>query len=441
MTTNGEGFEYKNEIEDGDGNTINYFSYSSRVEGHTQRARDNAPTNIVFNRVKITGVHRNPVYFAPGVTYSKLINSTVIGRSEAVAIYLDAESYGNTIKGNYIAVDTKNHRFEAWDRPLIAIDGSSHNKIMNNEFRKTSHGGIYLYRNCGEGWVIRHATPSYNQIINNIFYYKNYTGDNPAVYLGSHNRGTFHEIIGFCNDDAVPGTITESDLGSGASNKDYAKYNVVMQNQIFKRDVDDMIKTDNTAINSPNFIAFNHTVNDDTVVYNGLAVCYLPEEFGAFKQFLKPWEVLTVVKDNNGNPVCSDTQYMCNDGELISSQTSSCALTIVPFECNVSGNNVGCSQFVQCPANQRIVSAKAACNLEWGTISEDMLDTLPMNLIKVIRKSDVTSSGKCYIGSYSAQKGEKVISGIVGSYGASIGCREHDANGGDCHILGELVCH
>jgi hypothetical protein len=69
---------------------------------HVQRVRMNAPKNIVFDRLTITGVKRNPLYFAPGVTYSKLINSEMKGKSVRVGIYLDAESAYNTFEKNYL---------------------------------------------------------------------------------------------------------------------------------------------------------------------------------------------------------------------------------------------------------------------------------------------------------------------------------------------------
>ncbi|MGV7229820.1 MAG: hypothetical protein ACQ9IQ_14305, partial [Nitrospirales bacterium] len=122
---------------------------------HINRLRNNAPKNIVFDDVIITGVGtivepnpvpmgppivrkgKNPFYLGPGVTYSKLINSELYGKSPKVAIYLDAESAYNTIKDNNI--DVKTGKDKAGDNipgmksrgwPIIAIDGSSHNKIL-----------------------------------------------------------------------------------------------------------------------------------------------------------------------------------------------------------------------------------------------------------------------------------------------------------------------
>ncbi|QEG33764.1 right-handed parallel beta-helix repeat-containing protein [Bythopirellula goksoeyrii] len=232
---------------------------------HTQRARTNAPRNIVFDRITIIGVGRNPVYFAPGVTYSKLINSEVKGKSSRVGIYLDAESAYNTFENNYIHVETKEDNWgkipgvtgRGW--PQMAIDGSSRNTIHNNRFSSLSNGGIYLYRNCGEGGTIRLTPPENNTITNNTFYYKKYKGSKPAIYLGSRDYGRKESTFGHCNDDSG------RPYGSSSSNKDYARHNIIKNNKLHKRmivplggfglvdaRVEDMIVTKNKSANSPN---------------------------------------------------------------------------------------------------------------------------------------------------------------------------------------------
>ncbi len=307
------------------------FKLSSRTSDHTERTRSNAPKNIVFDNLTITGTGRNPVYFAAGVSHSKLINSRVHGKSDAVAIYLDAESSKNTIKNNVIDVSTKNKPLEYWDRPLIAIDGSSGNKIINNQFSNLSHGGIYLYRNCGENSVIRHATPERNHIINNTFYYKKYTGANPSVYLASHDRGEINRQSWltssfFCSDDdGYP-------YGSSVSDKDYARNNIVMQNQFFERKVipgelgdvldtiwglalekaeiiPDYVKISNPSLNSDNKISYNQIVTEETVDNERPAGCYVEMEN---RGFIFDQESFVIHPTQ-----CTSTQYTCNNGELV----------------------------------------------------------------------------------------------------------------------------
>ena len=258
------------------------------------------------------------------------------GKSNAVAIYLDAESAGNTIKDNSIDVSTKNFLLEGWDRPLIAIDGSSHNKIMNNTFSNLSHGGIYLYRNCGEKGVIRHQTPSHNQIINNTFYYKKYDGINPAVYLGSRDRGWFQRRVGFCADD------DGYDFGSSLSDKDYATYNVVMQNQFFKRPIKvgdryfeaslaDMIKTKNSSVNKPNYIEPNKMVTEDTVEKRRPAGCYVESGNRDFISHGQSFDVFT--------PRGNGYKYTCNNGDLIGRPSFSASPETRVFKYKYSKSN------------------------------------------------------------------------------------------------------
>ncbi len=290
----------------------NQLKKSSRLPDHTARAQRNAPTGIVLERLTIYGTGRSPVYFAPGVTNSKLVDSHVLGYSNAVAIYLDAESAGNTFKGNVIDVATKDYPFEGWDRPLVAIDGSAHNKFINNWFSNLSHGGIYFYRNCGENGVIRHQTPSNNELINNIFYYNEYDGDNQSVLLGARNRGGwFQDTFGFCEHDAgYP-------YGSSANDEDYARYNAIMQNQIYKRSIADMIQTKNLTLNSPNYNVGNVTVTDATVDLTRPAGCY-----NGNAGFVKHGDkIRTTTKDSRG---CSGTDYLCSNGESVAQPFDRC---------------------------------------------------------------------------------------------------------------------
>ena len=402
---------------------------------HRNRVRNNAPKNIVFDNVTITGLGRNPFYLAPGVTYTELINSEINGKSSAVAIYLDAESGWNTIKNNYIHVSTAK-------REQVAVDGSAYNALINNRFSGLNHGGIYLYRNCGEGpqnthgeGTIRHQTPQHNHIINNIFYYKKYEGSNPAVFLGSRNGNR-----NYCSDDSgFP-------YGSSASDKDYAQHNVVMQNQFYKRGVlkrvglveasiSDYVKTSNSKVNYPNYIAHNKIVTSQTEEKNRRAGCYLPD---ASQNFLLHGQSLGILKET-GNNACV-TQSSCADGERSLSNTSDCRVGKIEFSCQVNKNNRGCQKVVTCPSGKKLVGAKAACNLEFGTVSSNALQSIPLNLIKILTASDKVAEGSCHVGTNILKSGQKAIMGISGLPRVAVGCKEHDKNGGDCHIKGVLYC-
>jgi len=274
---------------------------SSRLPGHTARVRFNAPYNIVLLHNKVIGIGRSPIYFAPGVHHSSIISSYISGKSNGSAIYLDAESGFNLIRDNVITVETKVKDSYLWGwieigREQISIDGSSNNKIINNYFTRLNHGGIYLYRNCGEGGNIRHQTPSYNQISNNIFYYNKYLGFLPSVWIASRNGRS-----DYCNLDKG------YNLGSSINNNDLAKYNYVFQNQIYKLSPYFMIRSNE----SPNWIFNNSSVNtsvkrrSNCYMWNGSPSVYLIDGQANHRITL------------NGKPFCDGNIYTCNNGELI----------------------------------------------------------------------------------------------------------------------------
>ena len=135
---------------------------SSQRLGHTARAQEAAPRNVLLERLTITSDRITSVYAGPGTTGLTLRNSTLRGTTRAVAVYLDAESADNHITGNTFDV--------LGPREQIAVDGSARNTITNNVFLTPLLGGIKLYRNCGEQGTIRHQPPSDNIIQGNTFH-------------------------------------------------------------------------------------------------------------------------------------------------------------------------------------------------------------------------------------------------------------------------------
>jgi parallel beta-helix repeat protein len=198
---------------------------SSKNENHIKYAQSVAPKNIVFDNLKIEANVRTPFYVAPGCTGITLQNSELTGNAESVSIYLDCESANNTIQNNIIKTKTK--------REAIAVDGSAYNLIQNNTFYFLDFGGIYLYRNLGEGGTIRHQTPSFNKILNNTFKYNNTIKSklnqliHPAIWLGSRSCFIkYFYMIGpkFKNRD------TSKPFGSSANPNDLASNNIVKVN-------------------------------------------------------------------------------------------------------------------------------------------------------------------------------------------------------------------
>lgn len=185
---------------------------SSFSLGHTERAQAAAPTGIRIEDSTLTAFGLTPLYLGPGVTDVTLQRSKVRGTAPSIAIYLDAESARNTIARNDFEIAT--------GREIIAVDGSAHNTITGNTFRIGWRGGIYLYRNCGEGGTVRHQTPSNNKITDNRFRYASPLHQ-PAINVGSRNGWSW-----YCHkDNGYP-------FGSSIDDRDNAAGNVVSTNTI-----------------------------------------------------------------------------------------------------------------------------------------------------------------------------------------------------------------
>jgi hypothetical protein len=318
--------------------------------------------------------------------------------------------------------------------------------------------------------------------VNNVFPYNVYDGPNPAVYLGSRDGNPPGFELGdwgsYCDDDeGFP-------YGSSADDRDFATHNVVMQNQIFKRPVTDVIRSTNWVNNAMNLIDHNRTVTQ-AAWPRPPAGCYVR---GGSKEFILHGETTEKFAGDDGAPTCE--KVTCHDGELRPALqtaplnvapnglvttlnaapnglvtagsttpvggTSACNVRRVPIDCRISGDNYGCHQTVYCPAGTKVVGAVAACNLEYGAVSAGEVLTVPPNLIHVAKHSDDIENGGCYVGS-NAVIGEIAgvlpgpfwipenavqtpIRGIVGLTRVAVGCDEHDKNGGDCHIRGSLYC-
>lgn len=240
--------------------------YSSREPGHVARMRAAAPRGTRLEQVDIIGVdrvgtahrYRTPLYIGSGAQDTMVVDSHIGGTTgNAVAIYLDAESTRTTIQRSII-----NPANIDPGAPLITIDGSDRNRIANNLLGTLDHGGIYLFRNCGEKGRVRWTTPSHNEIVNNVFYYRTYTGPNPGVWLGSRN-GVLGSSDNLCDDDEG------EDYGLGANtsntdNHDFARFNIVAWNQFFVNEPGAMIKTLD-ARSTPNTVRRNTQVTDVTV--------------------------------------------------------------------------------------------------------------------------------------------------------------------------------
>ena len=197
---------------------------SSHREGHTAWAQAVAPRAILLEDLKIEADHRIPLYLGPGVTGVTVRNCTFTGWSASTTVYLDAESGGNRIEG--CAFDVRS------GREVVAVDGSATNTIVGNRFLQAGYGGIYLYRNCGEGGTVRHQAPQGNVIENNFFNMKDLRSGSYGIWLGSRQGRR-----SYCEDDAgYP-------FGSSIDNRDFADHNTVRGN-VFQPASDRVIRDD-----------------------------------------------------------------------------------------------------------------------------------------------------------------------------------------------------
>lgn len=388
--------------------------------GYTAYSQRNAPHHILLDSLVVTTTGDN-VYFHSGVTYSTLRNSTIYGNVTAPSLYLDAESGHNLIENNrFLAVTSQ--------REVLAIDGSAHNRIVGNYFEGLNTGGIYIYRNCGEAppgsnvGTVRVQQPVRNQIINNVFYYNQYTGDKPAVFIGSRNRSSDSES--FCGKDAGLG------YGSSSDNHDFATGTVVAQNRFFQFSPGIAVK------NNYGYEAYRNEgpVQDKSPRPSG---CYVETKAGIKGFVLDGESVAVLTSATQGN------RYLCQNGLIW--KTNLLNVSVVPFQCSVSGNNNGCVIKKECPASSPVkVAVRAVCNLELA--SWENLSSVAANTVSVARASDTVANGMCYltddtttIGASSGSRGVSQLTGGIGYY-IKGSCREYDANGGDCTIKGELSC-
>jgi hypothetical protein len=119
---------------------------------------------------------------------------------------------------------------------------------------------------------------------------------------------------------------------------------------------------------------------------------------------------------------------------------SSPAVLEVTTECHAQSNNDGCETWVACPPGTTIRTARAACNLEYGPVTDEQLSSVEQGHVEVVRRSDHVDEGSCWLGTAQVGSGRVTVANIVGLTGVTVGCQEHDKNGGDCQIRGSLHC-
>jgi hypothetical protein len=207
---------------------------SSNNKNHTEYCQSAAPRNIIFDNITVKANKRIPFYVGPGCTNITFRNSKLTGNSVATAIYLDCESANNLIENNIIETKVK--------REMLAIDGSAYNVIRRNVFVNPDFGGIFLYRNSGEGGTIRHQSPINNLIEENTFKYsaigRAMSLIIPTIWVGSRSR--FMKYFYKWRDDdkgyKFGSSINNEDLASGNKIKNNKPAGINIRNlEVFKK--------------------------------------------------------------------------------------------------------------------------------------------------------------------------------------------------------------
>ena len=178
----------------GEGKTVRA---SSRMPGHTKRARDAAPSHIWLDNIFLIGQEEYLFTFRPGTTHVTLTNSHS-AEKQTVQPFIWMPSRP------LILSLTTALRHKTSVRELIALDGSSHNKFVGNQFSSLSMRHLCLSelrRKGAPSAMLRHPI---NQILNNSFYYDKFPGFNlnlemladmklsfetPAIWIASRNGG------------------------------------------------------------------------------------------------------------------------------------------------------------------------------------------------------------------------------------------------------------
>jgi hypothetical protein len=422
---------------------------SSRLDDkHTERAQAAAPHHITIENVEIESLGRVLLYFSPGVTHSVVKNSKFKGKLDSTAIYLDTESGKNLIQNNDFDVYSNT-------REILAIDGSAENVVTGNYFSGLNNGGIFIYRNCGEGGTIRHQLPNRNKIINNIFYYNKMSDDPsffketwkdvwnffaevdkakgppPAIWVASRNGNR-----PYCDlDKGFP-------WGSSVDNNDHVKNTIILDNQIYKLRPTIMIRMSD----KPFIVGGNQSVNYTSRPSRGSVSwprsgCFVKNAFPS--AYIQHGQSVELFNDSeNGYPRCIGQSAYCEDGVILRTPfqcKNQSPYEIINFECLAQSSNNGCLKKLRCPKGMKIISARVLCNLEYGQLSQSKLMSSPWNIMSVVVKSSGLE-GECRMNQVFEKSASRSLAPLIGLTGIEFGCKEKDENGGDCHQLGQLAC-
>jgi parallel beta-helix repeat protein len=399
---------------------------------HSTRMRDAAPTGITFDNLVVETQDRIAAYINVGATAVAIRNSEFRGRSPSTVIYLEAES------GWHRIVD--NRFYTSASREVIAVDGSTENVIQGNTFHDTHLGGIFLYRNCGEGATVRHATPQKNNIEANTFLDGSGPRNGyPHIVVASRNGNRK-----YCEDDAgYP-------YGSSVSNLDWARFTEIKGNHFAALaasapavvlQAGPSYVVDNTS----DLLSALPTQDAWGGFFSHNAVGEAPDTTSScfyrdgLPFLIRSGQMLDLDLADPRKATCATIETACVSGAIVT-RSSACQAAqhqTVTVKCSGKWPSLACSRSIECPVGQQIQALKLACDLASGTITSGMLAGLEWNALKVF--STTSGNASCRAGGQAIQANSTQVLDFP-KQRVSLGCVGDTAAGKNCSLRGQYVC-
>ena len=161
------------------------------------------------------------------------------------------------------------------------------------------------------------------------------------------------------------------------------------------------------------------------------------------------WDIRPEVRLACGTPL------VCRNNILVDNGSATCEEPVIrdfgsqEQACNAEnnvcaeGSNAGDEHTLGCPGGN-LIGIQAACNLEFGKVSDADRRRVLLNRIKVVLPSDDKDDGSCTAGGTKIKEGQRmVVPWLFNRYDGAVilnpnevrySCKEHDRNGGDCHV-------
>lgn len=416
-----------------------------------------SPTNVKIENVELLNPIGFPFYINSYVTGVN-INKLKIIKAPGGCMYLDAHSQKTTItnsvfQGCGAGKTTDGKQFY---REGIAIDGSMYNTITNSVFDGNALGGIMLYKNCWEHYntTLKDTLPrlepsSFNVIKDNTF-------KNMQVGIAVSSRAT-RNAAGMQCGDKTPYAA----LGKPYLFLDPAPNNTITGNTFSNVRTSIWVQDDNTTITNNTFQGgkyflvigtefrskllnkpvLNTLVSGNTatgvkdfrqgvaVVYNSKGTVFeknLPDSTAPTKPTkpTKPTSPTTPEEPEEPTKPSTDTKVKL-------------------FSCTADAKSPnGCNTTATCPVGYHAVAAKAACNLEFGPVTDAQFAQVKANTVAVTRKSDRVNDGLCIFGKAILKEGVQSMAAPKATDSQKYGmhCKEFDYNGPECQIRAALTC-